>query len=210
MAHEHDLKIIRRCVTMLKGKKRELLFLKMKGYRNTEIAGLTGTSIAGVKNTLSLARRSVSKKLNNIYFGNNLITKPEIMNSLPAVKTNTAVARVQQPEIQQTPIRQGAPLPEKITISLTGDEWRMLTTCVLGESENAWKIQDKYMKALLYPLLRAVYIKLHNKLHSLKVSKNTLNLSLPEASVLASALLELNSDNYLIVTITGYIDQKLT
>jgi len=203
--HAHDIAVIQRSVTMLRGKQLRLLRLKMKGYRNAEIAKLTNTSIAGVKNHLNLARRAVEKRLNNIYFTNNLILKPEPMNTLPAVKSNTSVAAA-----QQAPIQQSAPLPDKIAISLTSDEWRMLTTHVLGESENAWKIQDKYMKALLYPLLRAVYIKLHNKLHSLKLSKNTLNLTLPEASVLASALLELNSDNYLIVSITGYIDQKLT
>ena len=204
MGHDHDVKMIHRAVKLLKGKQRELLFLKMKGYRNTEIAEITGTRIDVVKNHLWLGRKSIHTKLNAIYFGNNLKTKPQAMNLMP-VKSNTGITKA-----DEAPIRQGTPMPDKIAINLTDSEWRMLTTHVLGESEQAWKIQDKYMKALLYPLLRAVYIKLHNKLHSLKISKNTLTLTLPEASVLSSALLELNSDNYLIVSITGYIDQKLT
>ena len=98
----------------------------------------------------------------------------------------------------------------KISLHLTRREWVELTGIVLTESDSAMRIEDKYMKAILYYLLRQVYMKLHNKLHSLKEKKNLLSLTLPEASVLNTALLELNSDNYLVIEITGIIDQKLT
>jgi len=99
---------------------------------------------------------------------------------------------------------------DKITLHLTRDEWQHLAAMVLAVSTSAWKIEDKYMKALLYPLLKQVYVKLHNKMHSLKLAKNPLPLTLPEASVLNGALLELNSNSYLVVQITACIDQKLT
>ena len=98
----------------------------------------------------------------------------------------------------------------KISLHLTKTEWQHLAAWLLTESTYAERIEDKYMKALLYPLLKQVYIKLHNKLHSLQQSKNRLNLTHPEASVLATTLLESYSDNYLSVSITGIIDQKLT
>ncbi|MDO9255430.1 MAG: hypothetical protein Q7U54_07960 [Bacteroidales bacterium] len=98
----------------------------------------------------------------------------------------------------------------KITLHLTKSEWQQLAATVLTESANSEHIEDKYMKAILSPLLKQVYVKLHNKLHSLDWAKNRLNLTLPEASVLGSALLELNSNSYIITSITGIIDQKLT
>ena len=97
-----------------------------------------------------------------------------------------------------------------ITLHLSRSEWQQLTALVLNESSYAEKIEDKYMKALLYPMLKQVYIKLHNKLHSLNERKNSLRLTLPEASVLGSALLDLESESYLVLQITGLIDQKLT
>ena len=99
---------------------------------------------------------------------------------------------------------------DKITLHLTRPEWQQLAAWMLTESTHAEKIEDKYMRAILYPLLKAVYIKLHNKLHSLDLAKNRLNLSLPEASVLATTLLEIDSNSYLVIQITGLIDQKLT
>jgi len=101
-------------------------------------------------------------------------------------------------------------LPDKIALRLSRQEWQQLLAIVLKEAVNAERIDDKYMRCLLYPLLKQVYMKLHNKLHSLKQVNNRFNLTLPEASVLCTALLELNSDNYLIIQITGLIDQKLT
>ena len=98
----------------------------------------------------------------------------------------------------------------KITLQLTKNEWQHLAAWLLTESTHAEHINDKYMKALLYPLLKQVYIKLHNRLHSLRHDKNRLNLTLPEASVLATTLMEGYFDNYLAVSITGIIDQKLT
>ena len=98
----------------------------------------------------------------------------------------------------------------KITIHLTYSEWQMLASIVCSESIFASEIEDKYMKAILYPLLKQVYVKLHNKLHSLTVKKNTLSLTLPEASALGLALLESNNTSYLITQVTSLIDQKLT
>lgn len=101
-------------------------------------------------------------------------------------------------------------MPDKVTLHLSRAEWKALADTVLTESSNVQHLEDKYIRALLYPLLKQVYVKLHNKLHSLKEVKNALNLTLPEASVLGTALLELNTDNYLAVSIIGTIDQKLT
>ncbi|MEI6061723.1 MAG: hypothetical protein WCR72_13515 [Bacteroidota bacterium] len=98
----------------------------------------------------------------------------------------------------------------KLTLLLTRTEWQQLAAWMLTESTHAEKIDDKYMRALLYPLLKQVYVKLHNKLHSLQQAKNRLNLTLPEASVLATTLLEIDSNSYLVIQITGIIDQKLT
>ncbi len=110
----------------------------------------------------------------------------------------------------QTSRAAAATLPERISLHLTNEEWRQLTALILDESHTALNIADKYMRALLFPLLKQVYIKLHNKLHSLKISNNTLTLTLPEASVLNTTLVELNSQAYLVVQIIAYIDQKLT
>ena len=98
----------------------------------------------------------------------------------------------------------------KLTLLLTRSEWQQLAAWMLTESTHAERIDDKYMRALLYPLLKQVYVKLHNKLHSLHQDKNRLNLTLPEASVLATTLLEIDSNSYLVIQITGIIDQKLT
>ena len=101
-------------------------------------------------------------------------------------------------------------LPLKVSMHLSRQEWQQFLGIVLKEAVAAERIEEKYMRCLLYPLLKQVYMKLHNKLHSLKPTNNRINLTLPEASVLNTALLELNSDNYLIIQITGLIDQKLT
>lgn len=71
---------------------------------------------------------------------------------------------------------------EKISIKLTRKEWIGLTAIVLRESNQVKLIEDRYFKAMLEPLLREVYKKLHNKLHSLKEAKNALILSIPEAA----------------------------
>ena len=105
---------------------------------------------------------------------------------------------------------QEAPLLPSIKLVLDRQDWTQLTALVLKETVNAQNIGDKYMKAILHPLLKQIYVKLHNKLHSLKGERNNLSLSLPEASVLNSALLELNTTNYLVISIINTIDQKLT
>ena len=101
-------------------------------------------------------------------------------------------------------------LPLKISLHLSRPEWQQFLSIVLKEAVAAERIEEKYMRCLLYPLLKQVYMKLHNKLHSLKAENNLLTLTPPEASVLNTALLELNSENYLIIRIIGLIDQKLT
>lgn len=101
-------------------------------------------------------------------------------------------------------------LPLKVSLHLSREEWQQFISIVLQEAVAAERIKEKYMRCLLYPLLKQVYIKLHNKLHSLKISNNLLTLTLPEASVLNSALLELDSNNYLVISIINTIDQKLT
>lgn len=98
----------------------------------------------------------------------------------------------------------------KLTLHLSPFEWKQLTATVLEQSGEVRNTEDKYMKAILFHTLLQVYVKLHNKLHSLMPENNRLNLTYPEASVLNLTLLELNSDNYMIINITGLIDQKLT
>jgi len=98
----------------------------------------------------------------------------------------------------------------KLTLHLSKSEWAQLTNTVLEQSSEVRDTEDKYMKAILFHTLRQVYVKLHNKLHSLNAENNRLNLTYPEASVLAMTLLELSTDNYLIINITALIDQKLT
>jgi len=99
---------------------------------------------------------------------------------------------------------------KKLTIHLNKSEWTQLTAAVLEQSGEVRNTEDKYLKAILFHTLLQVYVKLHNKLHSLHSESNRLNLTYPEASVLAMTLLEMNSDNYMIVNLTSFIDQKLT
>lgn len=104
-----------------------------------------------------------------------------------------------------------APSPtQPIKIDLTRGDWMGLMRQVYSLNRDAYRIKDKYMKALICPLLMSVYVRMHNKQHSLRPKGNKLSLSHPEASVLNTALLELNSESYLIVRIIGIIDQKLT
>jgi hypothetical protein len=70
----------------------------------------------------------------------------------------------------------------RISIKLTRKEWTGLTGLVLSESANMKNIDDRYYRALMEHLLRTVYVKLHNKLHSLKESKNALSLNQSEAA----------------------------
>lgn len=103
-------------------------------------------------------------------------------------------------------------LTTPIKVELTKAEWELLTQKIYFINRDAFRIKDKYMKALICPLLISVYVRMHNKKHSLKPKGNKLSLSHPEASVLATALLEANSEgiNYLVTRVTGIIDQKLT
>lgn len=112
--------------------------------------------------------------------------------------------------LYQTPQAAPVNLPDKIALHLSRQEWQQFLAIVLREAVAAERIEEKYMRCLLYPLLKQVYMKLHNKLHSLKPTNNRINLTLPEASVLNTALLELSTDNYLVIQITSLIDQKLT
>lgn len=98
---------------------------------------------------------------------------------------------------------------DKITLKLTSKEWIQLTGQVLAMSVDAERTQDKYMRSILHPLLKQVYVKLHNKMHSLR-AKNSLNLTVPEAATLGIALMESDSMAALVIEVIGYIDQKLT
>ncbi len=69
-----------------------------------------------------------------------------------------------------------------IKIKLSSKEWTGLTALVLQESVKLKNIDDRYFRSLMEPLMMEVYKKLHNKLHSLKESKNTLSLTIPEGA----------------------------
>lgn len=99
---------------------------------------------------------------------------------------------------------------DKITLKLTNKDWLQLTAIVLKASGAAEYIPDKYLKAICANLLKAVYIKLHNKMHSLKPKNNSLSLTLPEAANLAGTLGETDTVNVLVVEIIGIIDRSLT
>ena len=101
---------------------------------------------------------------------------------------------------------------EKVKLKLNGDEWRELAGLVLGicATRRDSRGSDKYMEAIFDPLLKQVYVKLHNKLHSLQERKNVLTLSFPEAGVLGLLLGKVDSENYLIYEIVGVIDQKIS
>lgn len=96
---------------------------------------------------------------------------------------------------------------QKITLHLSKTEWAQLTTIVL-ENSNITD-PDKYMLAILRDTLLQVYVKLHNKLHSLK-DKNRINLTRPEAAVLSLTLQELPGENYLVIGILAEIDKQIT
>ena len=98
----------------------------------------------------------------------------------------------------------------KVSLQLDREEWKQLMKIVIDQCDQAQHITDKYMKAILLPVLKQIYKNMVVKLHNLKERKNNLNLSLPEASVLVTALLELNSESYLVIEIIRIIDQKLT
>ncbi|MFZ4707504.1 MAG: hypothetical protein ACOYMF_16010 [Bacteroidales bacterium] len=99
---------------------------------------------------------------------------------------------------------------DKIKLKLSKSEWERLMPMIEGKKLfDSWS-RDKYIRAVLDPLLRQVYEKMYKKALSLHPIKNTLCLSLPEASVLNLALMRGSTMDYLTVQITGLIDQKLT
>ena len=104
---------------------------------------------------------------------------------------------------------------EKISIKLTRKEWTGLTALVLAESSKLKSLEDRYYRALVEHLLKQTYIRLHNKLHSLNESKNTLTITLPEAAAFNMVFADedyqaSNSfSNAIIVSITSHIDKKL-
>jgi len=104
---------------------------------------------------------------------------------------------------------------DSIKIKLTRKEWVGLTSLVLAESSKLKVLEDRYFRALLEHLLRQVYMRLHNKLHSLKEAKNALNLTISEAAAfnMVFADEEYEAPNTyataIITSITSQIDQKL-
>jgi hypothetical protein len=99
---------------------------------------------------------------------------------------------------------------EKITLKFTNKEWLQLTGIVFKVSQDNDFTDDKYTKAIYSNLLKAVYIKLHNKMHSLKPKNNNLIMSVPEAACLATALNGYGTVNVLLVDIIGKVDRLLT
>ncbi len=107
---------------------------------------------------------------------------------------------------------------DKISIKLTRKEWTGLAALVLAESSKFKEMthpDDRYYKALFEALLREVYIKLHNKLHSLREAKNSLNLTISEGAAFnwIFADEDYHASNpfamAIITSITSQIDQKL-
>ncbi len=104
---------------------------------------------------------------------------------------------------------------DKISIKLTRNEWTSLTILVLRESAKLKVIEDRYFRALVEHLFLQVYIRLHNKMHSLKEVKNGLILTIPEAAAfnMVFADEEYQAPNYfalaILTNITGQIDKKL-
>lgn len=107
---------------------------------------------------------------------------------------------------------------DKIKIKLNNSEWIMLAAIVLRASvdQNENKEEDKYTRVMMHELMRQIYAKLHNRMHSLKSKKvNGLSLTLPEAAAFNTAFAFgeafLHPLALAIVTeVVGIIDQKLT
>lgn len=98
---------------------------------------------------------------------------------------------------------------DKITLKLTNKDWLQLTGIVLALSTSSGDIEDKYLRAMRHTLLRQVYIKLHNRMHSLKPN-NSLRLTIPEASALVQGLQEESGNGLLVIEVISAIDRKLT
>lgn len=96
---------------------------------------------------------------------------------------------------------------DKISLKLTSKDWMQLTAIVLKMCNQP--DGDKYERAMIGGLTRQVYIKLHNKLHSLK-PKNSLSLTVPEAAALGIGLVEMDTLNIVVVQALNLIDAKLT
>jgi len=106
----------------------------------------------------------------------------------------------------------------RITIPLSRMEWQQLTSLLLALSEDCapklighLNYKDRYLLAMRNDLLKCVYIKLHNKLHSLKVDKNILNITVPEAATLGLWLQEncINFSSFAFINMIEIIDKKL-
>ncbi len=106
----------------------------------------------------------------------------------------------------------------KITIPLTRIEWMQLTRELFNRSEACapkrighLNFKDRYLLAMRNDLLKCVYIKLHNKLHSLRDNKNNLNLTVPESAALGLWMQEIDFKYYQVsyLRIIEIIDKKL-
>lgn len=94
----------------------------------------------------------------------------------------------------------------KIRLKIDKATWQLLTGLILQFPDQS---DDKYHKAIHSTLLKQIYIKLHNKLHSLN-KLNNLSLTYAEAAVLVIFLNKFDDCNAEIINIIGIIDQKLT
>jgi hypothetical protein len=107
---------------------------------------------------------------------------------------------------------------KKITIPLTRTEWQRFTAILLEQSEDCapkrighLNYKERYSLAMRNDLLKCAYIKLHNKLHSLKDDKNNLNLTVSEAAAVGLFFQEtdIKYSFTAYIKIIGIIDQKL-
>lgn len=102
-----------------------------------------------------------------------------------------------------------------IIIPLSRLEWRMITNdvligCIDCKHKRIGNIpySERLEMYIHNELMRSVYIKLHNKLHSLK-DKNKLQLTIPEAAVFGLWLQKSVFEHSFDIPIIKIIDQKL-
>lgn len=105
---------------------------------------------------------------------------------------------------------------DKIKMKLNQSEWLTLTSLVLKScgDQKGWPM--KWLRVMNNELLRQVYMKLHNRMHSLKSKRvNSLSLSIPEAAAFI-VYFSTHTDYYegqalaIVTEMITIIDQKLT
>lgn len=96
----------------------------------------------------------------------------------------------------------------KVKLKLNRTDWQWLAGFVLAWK---WELSEcgREHHAIYTGLQKAVYVKLHNKLHSLNERRNQLNLSFAEAALLSLLLQFSGTMDYRATDIITTIDQKL-